>query len=315
MKKRITDNTCGHDFEINQIVKVDKIDEDGVYVSDGWYFDNDDCEDFDDYRSGDKVRIKQDTYVHSQDGNLVTIETLAPGYCEDGSRSYMTEERKCVPERDFDCYEGETYVNKKETKTMKYKVNDKVKIVACNHGHGFEIGEFVRITEVTEINYRAEYLDGHDYWYVEDDEIAPIPETTIITRPHDYTGCDPEIAEISESSETAPEYKIGDIVEVVAESFYHSFKKGDVVEIVKYDITYNTYRCKRLSDDHIQWLGPDDIKHTSKPQTATVVHKSNYHLHPGEKVTVVKSNEVGNFFCESESGIRIWMQPYQLKFD
>ena len=36
MKKRITDNTCDHGFEINQIVKVDRINSDGTrsYMTD-----------------------------------------------------------------------------------------------------------------------------------------------------------------------------------------------------------------------------------------------------------------------------------------
>lgn len=60
---------------------------------------------------------------------------------------------------------------------MKYKEGDIVKIIACRNGHQFELGEEVRITKVRDVDYKAEYLDGHDYWFVEDEEIKLISGT------------------------------------------------------------------------------------------------------------------------------------------
>ena len=388
MKKRITDNICSHDFEINQIVKVDRIDGGGtVYFRSGKYvFDNDDCEDFDDYKPGDKIRIKQDTHLHGQTGNLVTITNLTEGYCADGSRSYMTDSGTYIPERDFDCYEGETYVNQKETTTMKYKEGDKVKIVACKRGHGFDIGEVVRITEVNQVNYRAEYLDGHDFWLVGDDEIEPANETTLITRPHDYTGCDPEIAEALKQGldvycevwddifsrdenirdwvygyvfggefpyitketyylharpvrqEPAQEPKTKLVPKPASEIFawlenpengYKQTKDGKFWE-KENQPTFTEKMVKYCGKDslagydwHSKWLRevpvvePEPISESSEnnPQTATVVEHQAAKLHLGDRVTIIRQDEGGNYLCEWGSGIRIWMQPDQIKFD
>ena len=88
----------------------------------------------------------------------------------------------------------------KETKTMKYKVGDKVKITGNSNNPGFSIGETVKILEVFRSHhYRAEYLDGRDWWYVNECDIEPVQEqeqeqSKFITRPKNYTGCDPDIA-------------------------------------------------------------------------------------------------------------------------
>ena len=81
---------------------------------------------------------------------------------------------------------------------MKYKVGDIVKITDSQHGHRFNIGEIVRISEVLDRCYRAKYLDGHDWWAVGEDEIELYEEKKMpkyTTEPIDYTGCHPVIAE------------------------------------------------------------------------------------------------------------------------
>lgn len=59
---------------------------------------------------------------------------------------------------------------------MTVRVGDKVRIVAEHGGHGFEVGEVVMLTETHEgsFDFRADDLDGSDYWYVYKDEIEPI---------------------------------------------------------------------------------------------------------------------------------------------
>ena len=59
---------------------------------------------------------------------------------------------------------------------MKYKEGDIVRIISNQHGHQFNIGEKVRIKKVCDIDYKAECLDGHDYWYVQENEIELVKE-------------------------------------------------------------------------------------------------------------------------------------------
>lgn len=52
----------------------------------------------------------------------------------------------------------------------KFKVGDIVKVTKKRCGHRFEIGQTVRITQVTSDN-RCESMDKSDYWYLQDSEI------------------------------------------------------------------------------------------------------------------------------------------------
>ena len=60
----------------------------------------------------------------------------------------------------------------------KFKVGDKVKIIANTAGHMFDIGEIVYIQQVFDNNYRAgrkRYSTKLlDWWYVGKEDIAPI---------------------------------------------------------------------------------------------------------------------------------------------
>lgn len=57
---------------------------------------------------------------------------------------------------------------------MKYKVGDKVIVTKRKHGHGFSIGETVRIANKTTYNYYAENENGEG-WCIMDDEIKYPP--------------------------------------------------------------------------------------------------------------------------------------------
>lgn len=65
----------------------------------------------------------------------------------------------------------------------KYAVGDKVRILREIHGHSFPVGEIVKIVDIDEDDdpspYKATYLDGHDYWYLGDDEIEPEDEVVL----------------------------------------------------------------------------------------------------------------------------------------
>lgn len=47
---------------------------------------------------------------------------------------------------------------------MKFKVGDKVKVIAKRHGHEFDIGEIVRIEEVRNIDYKCSSLKKNEFW-------------------------------------------------------------------------------------------------------------------------------------------------------
>lgn len=66
-----------------------------------------------------------------------------------------------------------------ETVTHKFNVGDRVEIVANAHGHKFEIGETVRIKEPYDsvlFDYKAESLDGRDWWFVANSDLKLIEE-------------------------------------------------------------------------------------------------------------------------------------------
>jgi hypothetical protein len=54
---------------------------------------------------------------------------------------------------------------------MKYKVGDKVKVVAMKCGHQFDIGEVITIHKVNDYDYCAS--NGKEMWYMQDSEIEP----------------------------------------------------------------------------------------------------------------------------------------------
>lgn len=55
---------------------------------------------------------------------------------------------------------------------MKFKVGDKVKVIAKKHGHGFNIGEIVKIEEISDIDYKCSSLEKNELWWMEEDEFV-----------------------------------------------------------------------------------------------------------------------------------------------
>ncbi|ANA49233.1 hypothetical protein PMW_108 [Pseudomonas phage phiPMW] len=58
---------------------------------------------------------------------------------------------------------------------MSFEIGQEVRVIKQQRGHEFEIGDVVRITKVFESSdgnyFRAEYLDGSDWWAVIYEEI------------------------------------------------------------------------------------------------------------------------------------------------
>lgn len=57
---------------------------------------------------------------------------------------------------------------------MKFKVGDKVRVVAKKHGHGFNIGEIVKIEEISDRDYACSSLKKDKLWWMEEDEFIKV---------------------------------------------------------------------------------------------------------------------------------------------
>lgn len=60
---------------------------------------------------------------------------------------------------------------------MKFKVGDRVKVIARKHGHYFDIGEVVKIKEVDSKNYMCNSLERNSSWWLRDDEVTKVKFT------------------------------------------------------------------------------------------------------------------------------------------
>lgn len=57
---------------------------------------------------------------------------------------------------------------------MKFKVGDKVKVIAKKHGHGFNIGETVKIEEISDRDYKCSSLEKNELWWMGEDEFTKV---------------------------------------------------------------------------------------------------------------------------------------------
>lgn len=68
----------------------------------------------------------------------------------------------------------------------KFKVGDRVRVIANEYGHEFDIGEVVTIIKVCPDDYQAESDDG-DAWWVIASELLPVPQVNTLTPGQTYT--------------------------------------------------------------------------------------------------------------------------------
>ena len=57
---------------------------------------------------------------------------------------------------------------------MEFKVGDKVKVIAKKHGHGFNIGEIVKIEEISDRDYKCSSLKKDKLWWMGEDEFIKV---------------------------------------------------------------------------------------------------------------------------------------------
>ena len=125
-----------------------------------------------------KVRVgKIDWYL--EDDSLLK---LAESLCKTCKQADVT--CPIYPQDTLTCVE---YVKKEEESRMGYKVGDNAKIVAKTYGHRFDIGALVKIIEIDDRAYNA--TNGMETWYVTDDEIKPVTESSPEIAPCENTDC------------------------------------------------------------------------------------------------------------------------------
>ena len=57
---------------------------------------------------------------------------------------------------------------------MEFKVGDKVRVVAKKHGHRFDIGEIVKIEEISDRDYKCSSLEKNELWGMGEDEFTKV---------------------------------------------------------------------------------------------------------------------------------------------
>lgn len=57
---------------------------------------------------------------------------------------------------------------------MKFKIGDKVRVVAKKHGHRFDIGEIVKIEEISYRDYQCSSLEKNELWWMREDEFTKV---------------------------------------------------------------------------------------------------------------------------------------------
>lgn len=62
---------------------------------------------------------------------------------------------------------------------MKFKVGDKVRVIAKRHGHGFNIGEIVKIEEISDRDYTCSSLKENELWWMGEDEFTKVKFTKL----------------------------------------------------------------------------------------------------------------------------------------
>jgi len=65
-----------------------------------------------------------------------------------------------------------------------HKIGDVVKVTCCKNSHDFNVGQLVRlVSNDVEDDWKAEVLDGSDYWHLSEDEFESLDKAKIINKP------------------------------------------------------------------------------------------------------------------------------------
>lgn len=176
------------------------------------------------FEVGDKVKALAD----GENGDILEGETAIieeilddsrekgdPYYIEGDTDSaydyFRPQDLEKVSEEGIEEETEEEIAKKVDVYKPKLKVGDYAKIVGVHAGHRFPIGEIVKISKVNPSDYKAEYLDGSDYWYVRDEEVESHSEKV---KPGDIVVITGESEWFSKGCEN----NVGDIGKIIRES-------------------------------------------------------------------------------------------------
>lgn len=109
-----------------------------------------------------------------------------------------------------------------------YEVGEIVEVIGNSCSHGFKIGEKVRITGLN----RAEYLNGSNWWCIENCDIKKIEE----------------------------KYKVGEVVQIIGNISQHQFDIGESVRITEVNNSNESSTAEYLDGRDFWYLMNDDIQ-------------------------------------------------------
>lgn len=131
---------------------------------------------------------------------------------------------------------------------------DYVKIIDETGGHGFKIGEIVKIKHKSSYDFTAEYLDGSDYWYVGADEIEKASEEEEVAQ---IRAKQAEHVRWAAIGRKPNEFKKGDIVITTEDDIY---SEGTIAEVGDVDHPKASFRIIANGKQFGNWTGSYGVK-------------------------------------------------------
>lgn len=162
---------------------------------------------------------------------------------------------------------------------MKFKVGDRVKVIARKHGHFFDNGEVVKIKEINRESYMCSSLERNNIWWLGDDEVSEVKFTKTDLKDYDI------VTERNRKKRIVLEgFLRDDIGEISLTDFTENLKdvdgvrENDIVKVerpVKYETVFE--RKEEILDE------------TEKRYLASVIKPFRHKIK-----SIEKTNKIGN---------------------
>lgn len=115
------------------------------------------------------------------------------------------------------------------------------RIIGNECSHRFPMGEIVKLTRVEADRFRADYVDGHDFWYVKRTDLAPVTK---------------------EETKKAmlKTVKRGDYLKVNVRGFNTNVKVGDLVKVRRNDNSRIPFEIESLEGKDLGWILANEVE-------------------------------------------------------